>query len=131
MHLSTSGDTDIINLSPQVEKILKESKIAEGLLTVFVGGSTAGITTIEYEPGLVKDLKSAFERLAPKNIRYAHEEAWHDGNGHSHVRAALMGPSCSFPIAKGKIQCGTWQQIVLVDFDNRPRERKVLIQVLG
>jgi len=96
-----------------------------------VGGSTAGITTMEYEPGLIEDLPAAFERLVPRGHHYHHEEAWHDGNGHAHVRASLVGPSLTVPFRKGKLLLGTWQQIVVVDFDNRPRQRDIVVQLTG
>jgi secondary thiamine-phosphate synthase enzyme len=102
-----------------------------GLVTVFVPGSTAGITTIEYEPGVVEDLKKAIERLAPQNIHYDHDARWGDGNGFAHVRASLLGPSLTVPFQEGNLLVGTWQQIVLVDFDNRPRNREIIVQVTG
>ena len=110
---------------------LSESSLLDGNVTVFVSGSTAGITTIEYEPGAVEDLKKAIERQAPANLYYAHDARWGDGNGFSHVRAALMGASLTVPFLAGEIQLGTWQQIILCDFDNRARIRKILIQIIG
>jgi secondary thiamine-phosphate synthase enzyme len=110
---------------------LKSSGISEGLITISVPGSTAGVTTIEFEPGLVKDLKEAFEKIAPSNRSYNHDKTWGDGNGFSHVRAALLGASRSFPVQKKKILIGTWQQVGVIDFDNRPRQRAVVIQVIG
>ena len=98
---------------------------------MFVPGSTAGLTTVEFEPGLVRDLPVAFERIAPRDATYHHEETWHDGNGHSHVRASTIGPSLTVPVAAGGLVLGTWQQIILVDFDNRARERRVVVTVLG
>ena len=129
--IKTKGDTDIIDITPKVSGALPESKIKNGILTVFVPGSTAGITTIEYEPGLLKDLPLALERLAPRDIDYYHHLTWGDGNGHSHIRAALLGASFTVPFVKGEMILGTWQQIVLVDFDNRPRNREVVIQIIG
>ena len=110
---------------------LAESEIQNGQATFFVSGSTAGLTTVEYEPGLVKDLQELFERLAPQNKDYHHEEAWHDGNGFSHVRASLLKPSLTVPVVEGKLTLGTWQQVVLIDFDNRSRNREVVLQFFG
>jgi secondary thiamine-phosphate synthase enzyme len=129
--LSTRGDTDIIDITPQVSLLLREHKLTHGQALVFVSGSTAGITTIEYEPGLLKDIPALFEKIAPQNARYHHEETWHDGNGHSHVRAALLGCSLTVPFKDGRLLLGTWQQIVLIDFDNRPRQREVVVQMSG
>jgi len=110
---------------------VRESGIAEGIVTVLVPGSTAGITTIEFESGALRDLRRAIERLAPENIPYDHDARWGDGNGFAHVRSALLGPSLSVPLSRGELQLGTWQQIVLADFDNRPREREVLVHIVG
>ncbi len=129
--LSTRGDTDIIDITPRVSSMLREYKFTHGQALVFVSGSTAGITTIEYEPGLLKDIPAAFEKLAPRNAHYYHEETWHDGNGHSHVRAAMLGCSLTVPFRDGKLLLGSWQQIVLIDFDNRPRNRDVVVQMTG
>lgn len=129
--LATRGNADIHDLTARVRDILTESGAADGLLTVFVPGSTAGITTTEFEPGLRKDLPAAFERIAPSSIPYAHDATWHDGNGHSHVRASLVGPGITVPFSGGELLLGTWQNIVLIDFDNRPRRREVIVQVLG
>ncbi len=129
--LSTKGFTDIHDLTPQVSAALKKVGLKNGIVTVFVSGSTAGVTTIEYEPGLLKDLPAAFEKLAPMNIRYHHDDTWGDGNGYAHVRAALLGPSLVVPFESGNLLLGTWQQIVLIDFDNRPRRREVLLQFMG
>ncbi|MGI9558930.1 MAG: secondary thiamine-phosphate synthase enzyme YjbQ [Thermodesulfobacteriota bacterium] len=129
--VSTGGDTDIIDITAQVAEIVLSSPFDEGTATVFVPGSTAGITTIEFESGAVADLKAAFERLAPQNIEYAHNARWGDGNGHSHVRAAVAGASFSAPFAESRMLLGTWQQIVLVDFDNRPRTREIVVQTTG
>ena len=130
-NIETAGFGDILDITEQVQKELSESSLFDGNVTVFVSGSTAGITTIEYEPGAVDDLKKAIERQAPANLHYAHDAKWGDGNGFSHVRAALMGPSLAIPFLAGKIQLGTWQQIILCDFDNRARIRKILIQIIG
>ena len=129
--LKTNGNCDIINITHHVETLLSKSNLSNGIVTVFVTGSTAGVTTIEYEPGLVADIKEAFERIAPKSIPYAHNETWGDGNGYSHIRASLLGASLVIPFTDSKMVLGTWQQIVLVDFDNRPRKRDVVVQIMG
>ena len=129
--IESRGETDIINVTPDVEEILSQAGLKSGIVTVFVSGATGGITTIEYEPGLVKDLKDAFERLAPRNAKYAHNVKWGDGNGFSHVRASLLGPSITVPIFAGKMILGTWQQIIFIDFDNRPRSRELVVQIVG
>lgn len=127
--LSTKGFTDIINVTDQVAAIVTESQNTEGLATVFVSGSTAGVTTIEYESGVLDDLRGALERLAPQDIDYKHDLKWGDGNGFAHVRAALLGPGLSVPFTDQKLVLGSWQQIVVVDFDNRPRQRSVHVQL--
>lgn len=129
--VSTKGDADILDLTPQLEALVAQHRFLHGQALVFVSGSTAGVTTIEYEPGLLEDLPAAFERIAPRGVAYKHEERWHDGNGHSHVRASLLGPSLTVPFREGKLLLGTWQQVVLVDFDNRPRSREVIVQLSG
>ena len=129
--VETRGDSDIVDLTARVQEVIGKHRFRHGQALVFVSGSTAGITTLEYEPGLLEDLPAAFERIAPRGIRYAHEEAWHDGNGHSHVRASLLGPSLTVPFQDARLRLGTWQQIVLVDFDNRPRRREVVVQLMG
>ncbi len=129
--VSSKGFTDVIDVTGAVQTALSKSGLAYGAVTVFVPGSTAGVTTIEFESGAVEDLKAAVERIAPRDIDYAHNARWGDGNGFSHVRSALLGPSISVPFNNGKLQLGTWQQIVLVDFDNRPRKREVIVQVVG
>ena len=131
LKFKTRGNGDMVDITPEVTGLLDSSGLGEGLVTVFAPGATAGVTTIEYEPGLVQDLQRAFEGVAPQDIPYAHNERWGDGNGHSHVRAALLGPSLVLPIAEGCPLLGTWQQVVLVDFDNRPRRRTWSITVLG
>ncbi|MBI3189151.1 MAG: YjbQ family protein [Ignavibacteriales bacterium] len=120
-----------MDLTSKVETALSASGLQHGIVTVFVPGSTASITTIEFESGVINDLKKAIERIAPQGIHYDHDARWGDGNGFSHVRAALLGPSLTIPFDKGQLQLGTWQQIILIDFDNRPRTREVLIQILG
>ena len=129
--LSTKGFSDIIDMTPHVEKVLERSGIKNGLVTVFCPGSTGGITTIEYESGVLKDLQKAIEKIVPSDIPYEHDRRWGDGNGFSHVRAALMKPSLSIPLIKGRLILGTWQQIVFIDFDNRRRERKIIVHVIG
>lgn len=129
--LSTKGFTDIHDVTPQVRAALKKTGLQSGIVTVFVSGSTAGVTTIEHEPGLLKDLPAAFEKLAPMNIRYHHDDTWGDGNGYAHVRAALLGASLVVPFESGNLLLGTWQQIVLIDFDNRPRRREIVLQFVG
>ncbi|NIQ02959.1 MAG: YjbQ family protein [Nitrospinaceae bacterium] len=129
--ISSKGFGDIIDITEPVAGEVAASGVADGLATVFVPGSTAGITSIEFEPGAISDLKKAIERLAPMNLHYDHDARWGDGNGFSHVRAALMGASFTVPLAGGRLQLGTWQQIVLCDFDNRPRQREIVVQILG
>ncbi len=128
---TTSSGTDIINITPEMEEKVDSSGINGGSLLLFISGSTAALTTIEYESGVVNDLIRAIERLAPQNITYEHDRRWGDGNGHSHVRAALLGASLQIPIKDGRMLLGTWQQIVLLDFDNHPRKREVQVQILG
>lgn len=128
---ATRPDTDIHDLTGDVARVVTESGIEDGQVLVFTPGSTAGITTIEFESGAVADLKSAIDRIAPRDMHYDHDARWGDGNGFSHVRAALLGPSLTVPVVGGQLQIGTWQQIVLCDFDNRPRTRKIVIQVTG
>jgi secondary thiamine-phosphate synthase enzyme len=127
----TASDTDVLDLTADAQAAVEAAEVEDGLLLVAVAGSTASITTIEYESGAVADLKRVLEELAPRDGEYRHNLRWGDGNGYSHVRAALMGPSVSFPVAGGRILVGTWQQIVLCDFDNRPRRRRVLFQMMG
>ena len=130
--IDTRGNNHVLNVTEQVAQCLGSGDIASGTATVFVIGSTAGITTTEFEPGLVNhDLKAAMEKIAPENARYLHEETWHDDNGHAHVRASLLGPSLTVPFIDRRLQLGTWQQIVLLDFDTRARSRRILVQVLG
>lgn len=127
----TTAGTDIVDLTPEVERAVGRSEVREGQAIVFVAGSTAAITTIEYEEGVLDDLREAVERLAPRDRVYKHDARWGDGNGYAHVRAALLGASLAVPVAEGRLLLGTWQQIVLLDFDNRPRRRKVIVQVSG
>lgn len=129
--LRTSGESDLIDITGKVANVLKDAGISSGIVTIFVPGSTAGVTTIEYEEGAVRDFQGAIDRIAPKGIHYHHDARWGDENGYSHIRASLLGPSLTVPFSSSKLLLGTWQQIVLIDFDNRPRTRRVLIQVLG
>lgn len=131
IEVETSGFADIVDISHKVQDAVSRGTIESGLACVFVGGSTGGVTTIEHEPGLVQDLKEAFERLASERAEYRHNLRWGDGNGFSHVRAALLGPSLSVPVAGRELQLGTWQQIVFIDFDNRPRSRRLSVTVVG
>lgn len=129
--VSTKGNPDLIDITGRVAGLLKSSKLKKGSVTVFIVGSTAAITTFEFEPGLVKDVRDLYEKLIPSNKRYAHDETWGDANGFSHLRAALQGPSLTIPFDDGKLLLGTWQQVVLAEFDNRPRDRKIIVQILG
>lgn len=131
LSISTRGNSDIIDITPQIASFVSKSRLQEGNATVFVSGSTASVTTTEYEPGLVQDIPAAMERVAPQGIRYHHDDTWHDGNGHSHVRAAMMGSSLTVPFSKGELLLGTWQQIVLIDFDTRARKREIVVQLIG
>jgi secondary thiamine-phosphate synthase enzyme len=132
LEIPTNGETDIINLSPQLAPLVRESGADEGVLHLFVVGSTAALTTVEYEPGLVKhDIPALFDRLIPSDARYDHEATWNDDNGHSHLRASLLGPSLTVPFAKGKLLTGEYQQVVLIEFDTRPRRRTVIGTVLA
>jgi secondary thiamine-phosphate synthase enzyme len=127
--ISTQGFNDTLDITQQVRQACGSSKVRDGVASVFVVGSTAALSTIEYEPGAVEDLKQALERIAPMGAVYQHNEAWHDGNGYAHLRAALMKPSLSIPVEAGELVLGTWQQVILIDFDNRPRKRTVYVQV--
>ena len=130
--IKTKGNCDVVNITEQVEEALSRSNIRNGAVTLFNIGSTASITTTEYEPGLVNyDIRALFEKIAPENARYEHEQTWHDDNGHAHVRASLLGPSLSVPVVDGRLTLGTWQQIILVDFDTRSRTRTVVCQTIG
>jgi secondary thiamine-phosphate synthase enzyme len=129
--LSTKGFSDIVDITSNVSSILERSGAKNGLVTVFCPGSTGAVTTIEYESGVLKDLQRAIEKIVPSDIPYEHNKRWGDGNGFSHVRAALMKPSLTIPIIEGKLTLGTWQQIVFIDFDNRQRHRNIIVQVIG
>ncbi|HJY10659.1 MAG TPA: secondary thiamine-phosphate synthase enzyme YjbQ [Nitrososphaeraceae archaeon] len=131
IQVHSEGECDIIDITEQLSNAVKESKIENGNVTIFVSGSTAAITTIEYEPGLIADFPEMLSRIVPKNIEYKHDNTWHDGNGHSHVRASLLGPSLTVPVIHGKLTLGTWQQIILIEMDTRPRNRNVILQIMG
>jgi len=131
VNIETNGDVDIVDITSDVQDVISKSKIKDGIVCVFVSGSTGSITSIEYEPGLMKDFPRALEKIAPKGIHYDHHETWHDDNGHSHVRASLMGPSTTFPIRNGKLIHGTWQQLVFVELDTGPRTRNIIVQIVG
>lgn len=129
--LHTEGEGDMIDMTLQLSNIVKESKIKNGTVTIFVSGSTAAVTTIEYEPGLTHDFPAMLSRIVPKDIEYEHDNTWHDGNGHSHVRSSLIGPSITIPIIHGKLTLGTWQQVVLLEMDTKSRNRTVILQIMG
>lgn len=129
--IHTKGDMDIIDITDNASKQINKSGFTEGNALVFVGGSTAGITTIEYEPGLLYDYPAFFEKIIPSDIRYKHDDTWHDSNGHSHIRASLQGASFTVPFVNGNMLLGTWQQIILIEFDTRPRNRNIVVQVTG
>lgn len=131
IELSTKGNADIKNISQEVENAVSDSGIKDGIVTVFCKGSTGAVTTMEYESGLIEDLQNALERIAPRNIEYKHHLRWMDGNGHSHVLASLLGPSVTVPIIDGIMPLGTWQQLIFIDLDNRPRSRKLIVQIIG
>jgi len=130
--IDTQGHNQVLNITERVSACIESGRVESGIVTVFVIGSTAGITTTEYEPGLVnRDLKAAFEGIAPENGVYLHEKTWHDDNGHSHIRASLLGPGLTLPFSDRELFLGTWQQVVLIDFDTRPRRRRLIAQVIG
>ena len=131
LSISSRGNTDIIDITARVEKEVSKSGLSNGVITLFVSGSTGALTALEYEPNLVKDLRDAFERLAPEDIEYAHSKTWGDHNGHSHIRASLVGPSLQVPFRDKRLRLGTWQQIVFIDFDTRPRKRDLTLQLIG
>lgn len=131
IEINTKGKDDVIDITDDVEEVIAAARVTEGIVTVFVHGSTASVTTIEYEPGLIKDVKELGERIAPSGITYAHDQTWHDGNGHAHLRASTIGPSLTIPIEDGRMTLGTWQQIVVIDHDIRPRTREIVVQVIG
>ena len=131
IELETSGNCEVVDITGDVAEAVRQSGVENGTVTVFVPGATAGVTTVEFEPGLVEDMEELFERIAPSLSEYHHNRRWNDGNGHSHVRASLLGPSLTVPFAEGKLMLGIWQQVVLVDFDNRSRDRRLICQIIG
>ena len=131
IHIDSKGEKDMIDLTEEAQRVVQQSKLRTGVVTLFVRGSTGALTTIEYEEGLLEDLPVALERIAPKAASYQHEKRWHDGNGHSHVRASLIGPSISIPFVEGRLTLGTWQQLVFIELDTRGRSREIVAQVIG
>jgi len=131
LQVKSKGENDIIDITQQTADAIEESYIKDGIVTLFVSGSTAALTTIEYEPGLLIDFPEMLARIAPKDIEYGHEKMWHDGNGHSHVRASLVGPSLTVPFKDNKLLLGTWQQIVFLELDTRSRNRNLVLQIVG
>lgn len=131
VRIRTKGEKHMIDITEDVAKAIKESNVNDGIATIFVPGSTAAVTTIEYEPGLMKDFPDMLERIAPIDMEYEHDNTWHDGNGHSHIRASLIGPSLTVPFTNKELTLGTWQQIVLVELDIRNRDRSLVVQIIG
>ncbi len=131
VQIVTGGENDVVDLTPEVQRCVSETKLTSGVVVIFVPGSTGAVTTMEYEPGLVKDFPEMLERAAPKSSAYEHQRTWHDNNGHSHVKASLVGSSLAVPFVDGKLTLGTWQQVVFVELDVRPRTRKVVLQIIG
>ncbi len=131
IRFETMGETDVIDITADVAMAVRDGDISSGTVTVFVPGSTAGVTTIEFEEGAVRDYQEALDRIAPRGVHYHHDARWGDGNGYSHVRAALQGASLTVPFSSGRLLLGTWQQIIVVDFDNRPRSREIILQIIG
>jgi secondary thiamine-phosphate synthase enzyme len=131
IQVKSRGENDMIDMTKQTSRLLTESKLDEGMVTVFVSGSTAAVSTIEYEPGLINDFPDMLSRVVPNDIEYKHDETWQDGNGHSHVRASLIGPSLTIPFKDGKLMLGMWQQIVLFEMDTRQRTREIIVQIIG
>lgn len=131
LHFSTNGENDMKDITENIQQTVKESNLTNGIVCVFVPGSTGSLTTIEFEPGLQQDFPETMNEIAPKNKYYAHHETWHDDNGRSHVKASLMGPSVTIPFHQKKLVHGTWQQVVFIDFDTRPRDRRIIVQLIG
>lgn len=129
--IKTHGEGNILDITEKVQQVIRQSKIQNGIACLFIPGSTGAITTLEYEPGLLNDLPRALERVAPKDIQYDHHETWHDDNGHSHVRASLLGSSLTVPIQEGALIHGTWQQVVFIELDTQPRKRTLVVQIVG
>jgi len=131
LNVKTKGSGDLIDITEQISGLLHKSKLTKGNVTIFNIGSTAAITTFEFEPGMIKDMQELYEKLVPSDRHYHHDDTWGDANGFSHLRAALQGPSLTIPFEKGALMLGTWQQVVLAEFDNRPRQRKIVVQLIG
>jgi len=131
INIQTKGEGDIVDITSEVERKVSAAGIKSGTVTVFISGSTAGVTTIEYEPGVVSDFREMWDRIVPRDMQYKHDQRWGDGNGYSHVRASTLGPSLVVPFSNKALLLGTWQQIVVVDFDNRPRSREIVLQIMG
>ena len=131
VEVNSRGEGDMTDITSEVQRILESTGVRDGIVTLFVAGSTGALTTIEHEPGLLKDFPAMLERIAPRQINYEHEKMWHDGNGHSHVRASLIGPSLTVPFRDRRLSLGTWQQIVFVELDTRPRTRQIITQIIG
>ncbi len=129
--VNSKKENDMIDITSKTSELVKKSGIQEGSVTIFVSGSTAALTTIEYEPGLKTDFPAMLERIAPSDIEYGHEKMWHDGNGHSHIKASLVGPSITIPFTNGNLLLGRWQQIVMIELDTRPRNRNLVVQIFG
>ncbi len=129
--VTSRGENDVIDITKEADQVIRASSLIDGIITIFVSGSTAAVTTIEYEPGLKKDFPRMLDRLVPSDIEYEHNNRWHDGNGHSHIRASLIGPSLTIPFKNKALMLGTWQQLVLLEMDTRPRDRNVILQVIG
>ncbi len=131
VRVNTKGSGDLINITDEISQLLKSSELKTGNVTVFNIGSTAAITTFEFESGLIKDVQEMYEKIVPKNRHYHHDDTWGDANGYSHLRAALQGPSLTIPFENGRLLLGTWQQVVLAEFDNKPRQRRIVVQIIG
>jgi len=131
IQISTGGRGETINVTAEIAREVTNSGVNSGVVTVFIPGSTAGVTTVEFEPGLVADMKDMWDRIIPEEMNYEHNKAWGDGNGHSHVRASLVGPSITIPFIHKRLTLGTWQQVVIIDFDARPRSREIILQIMG
>src|SRR5689334_23256130 len=129
--INSKGENDMVDITDQTLKAVQETHFEDGIVTVFVSGSTGAVTTIEYEPGLRSDFPKMLNRIVPRNIDYEHDKTWHDGNGHSHIRASLIGPSLTIPFNNHRLMLGTWQQIVFVEMDTRPRQRTIIVQIIG
>jgi secondary thiamine-phosphate synthase enzyme len=129
--LKTKGSGDLVNITDEISELLQKSKLIKGNVTVFNIGSTAAITTFEFEPGMIKDMQELYEKIVPSSQHYHHDDTWGDANGFSHLRAALQGPCLTIPFEKGALMLGTWQQVALAEFDNRPRQRKIVVQIIG